>query len=75
MCTERTKNESWFNLKKGVSTDNLEPPNMQRSLSRRVLEHSSQGLINPTLTVFENLFEAGSLSPTDNTIQEKTGMH
>lgn len=48
---------------------------MQRSLSRRVLEHSSQGLINPTLTVFENLFEAGSLSPTDNTIQEKTGMH
>lgn len=71
LCTKRTKNESWFNLKNGISTDNLEPPNTQRSLSRRVLEYSSQGLINPTLTVSENLFEAGSLSPSDNTIQEK----
>ena len=24
-----------------------------------MLEHSSQGLINPTLTIFENLFEEG----------------
>lgn len=71
-CTERTKNESWFTIRNGISTDNSEPQYSQRCLSVRVVEYSSQGLINPTLIVLQNLTETSSLSLLDNITQEKT---